>query len=69
MHYREDFPYRDDRNWLAWTTCAKDSKGNVVVSKVPIPDRMKTHSNLSYKQRYTITYLGEEEAIKKLGIF
>jgi len=68
MHYREDFPYRDDKNWLAWTTCAKDSKGNMVVNKVPIPERMKTHSNLSYKQRYHITYLGEEEAIKKIGI-
>jgi succinate dehydrogenase/fumarate reductase flavoprotein subunit len=68
MHYREDFPYRDDKNWLAWTTCSRDDRGNMVINKVPVPDRMKTHSNLTYRQRYVITYLGEEEAIKKLGI-
>ena len=68
MHYREDFPYRDDKNWLAWTNIQKDSQGNMVVSKVLIPERMKTNSNLTYKQRYPIVYAGEEEAIKALGL-
>ncbi|GEM_PF-176338 len=68
MHYREDFPYRDDKNWLAWTNLQKDSKGNMVASKVPVPDRMKTNSSMTYKQRYSIVYAGEEEAIKTLGL-
>jgi succinate dehydrogenase/fumarate reductase flavoprotein subunit len=66
--FREDFPYRDDKNWLAWTACHKDSDGNMTVSKVPVPDRMKTHKDLSYKERYSILFPGEEEAIEKKGI-
>jgi len=67
-HWREDFPYRDDKNWLAWTTCQKDSEGNMEVSKVPVPDRMKTNKDWPYAERYAIGYLGEEEAIARLGI-
>ena len=67
-HWREDFPYRDDKNWLAWQTCQKDSKGNMVVDKVPVPDRMKTDKDKPYKERYAISFPGEEEAIAKLGI-
>lgn len=67
-HVREDYPYRDDKNWLAWTACHKDSNGKMTVSKVPVPDRMKTDKDLSYKERYRIQFPGEEEAIEKLGI-
>ena len=66
--FREDFPYRDDKNWLAWTNIQKDSQGNMTVSKVPIPDRMKTNSSMTYRQRYPIIYAGEAEIIKELGL-
>ncbi len=66
--FREDFPYRDDKNWLAWTACHKDDSGNMMVSKVPVPGRMKTHKDLSYKERYRVLFPGEEEAIEKKGI-
>lgn len=67
-HFREDFPFRDDKNWLAWTACHKDSNGNMTVSKVPVPDRMKTDKDLSYKERYSRSWPGEEEAKEKHGI-
>lgn len=67
-HFREDFPFRDDKNWLAWTACHKDSNGNMSVSKVPVPDRMKTDEDLPYKDRYRSRFPGEEEAMEKNGI-
>jgi succinate dehydrogenase/fumarate reductase flavoprotein subunit len=67
-HFREDFPYRDDKNWLAWTTCKMDSKGNMVLQKEPVPDRMKTNKDMPYAKRYSISFPGEQEAIDRLGI-
>jgi succinate dehydrogenase/fumarate reductase flavoprotein subunit len=67
-HWREDFPYRDDKNWLAWQRCYMDSNGNMVVEKVPVPDRMKTNKHMPYAERYNISFPGEREAITKLGI-
>ena len=67
-HWREDFPYRDDKNWLAWQTCRMDGEGNMVVEKVPVPDPMRTNRDMPYKERYAVSFPGEEEAIEKLGI-
>jgi len=74
VHSREDFPYRDDKNWLAWTRCYKGSDGKVAVEKVPIPDRMKVDTDWSYKARYHMgpfgpnMFPGELEALANLGI-
>jgi fumarate reductase flavoprotein subunit len=35
-HFREDFDFRDDENWLAWIDVA-DSPGGPVLTKTPIP--------------------------------
>jgi succinate dehydrogenase/fumarate reductase flavoprotein subunit len=36
-HYRLDFPYRDDVNWLKWVTVKKDEHGlNVMQEPVPV---------------------------------
>lgn len=35
-HYREDFPERDDENWLRWIIIKQD-KGKMVVSTEPVP--------------------------------
>jgi succinate dehydrogenase / fumarate reductase, flavoprotein subunit len=40
-HYREDYPKRDDKNWLKWVI-VKEEKGKMVVSTEPLPmDRYK----------------------------
>jgi len=67
-HWREDFPYRDDENWLAWQTCQMDSKENMALEKVPVPDRMKTNKDMTYTKRYNLSFPGEQEAMTKLDI-
>ncbi len=67
-HFREDFPYRDDKNWLTWTACHKDNNGKMTVSKMPVPDRMQTDKDLSYEERYRVQFPGEAEAIEKQGL-
>ncbi|MBI4334534.1 MAG: hypothetical protein HY673_25035, partial [Chloroflexi bacterium] len=36
-HYREDYPYRDDVNWLKWVVIRMSSGGLPVVETVPVP--------------------------------
>jgi len=35
-HVREDYPERDDKNWLAWTVVKKEGE-KMVLSKIPVP--------------------------------
>jgi succinate dehydrogenase/fumarate reductase flavoprotein subunit len=35
-HYREDYPKRDDKNWLRWVI-AKQESGKMVLSTEPVP--------------------------------
>jgi len=35
-HYREDYPERDDSNWLKWISL-KDVKGEMTVSTEDVP--------------------------------
>jgi succinate dehydrogenase/fumarate reductase flavoprotein subunit len=44
LHYREDYPRRDDPNWLAWVKL-KEARGKMKVWKEPIPyaERYKNH--------------------------
>lgn len=35
-HYREDYPFRDDRHWLKWIIVQRDSHG-IQVKEVPVP--------------------------------
>ncbi len=36
-HYREDYPQRDDRNWLRWVTLHKGADGNMSVDTEAVP--------------------------------
>jgi len=36
-HYREDFPEKDDTNWLAWIIITQDGD-SMELEKRPIPD-------------------------------
>lgn len=45
-HYREDYPERDDKNWLKWITLKQDG-GRMVLSTEPIPiERYKVKPSL-----------------------
>jgi len=45
FHFREDYPERDDNNWLKWIV-AKQDNGAMKFSTIPIPiDRYKIKPN------------------------
>lgn len=59
-HYREDYPFRDDENWLCWTKI-KQENGKMALEKVPIPESWKPNASLSYRERYPFVFPGEKE--------
>ena len=64
-HYREDFPFRDDKNWLAWIKLVeKDGKMEVV--KHPIPEKWHPDTSLSYREKYHVPFPHEDEYIQNL---
>ncbi len=36
-HYREDYPYRDDRDWLKWIVASRLPDGKTKVAAIPVP--------------------------------
>lgn len=61
-HYREDFPLRDDKNWLCWIT-VKDVDGQMTLSKEPIPDEWKPDPTVPYAARYSYAFPNEPEVL------
>jgi len=49
--YREDYPRRDDKNWLAWTVL-KEENGEMKLDKLPMPVKWKPDRSLSYRDKY-----------------
>ncbi len=66
-HYREDFPYRDDKNWLAWLKLVeKDDMMQVV--KHPLPEKWHPDKSLTYRDKYHGVLPGEDEGRMAAGI-
>lgn len=59
LHYREDYPQRDDPAWLAWTKI-KEEKGKMTVSKEPVPQEWWPDLSKSYEERYDLRFPGEQ---------
>ena len=57
-HYREDYPRRNDPEWLAWTQI-KEEDGAMKVSKVPVPKEWWPDLSRPYEERYPIRFPGE----------
>ncbi|MBW2576327.1 MAG: FAD-binding protein [Deltaproteobacteria bacterium] len=55
-HYREDYPNKDDKNWLAWVIISKDGD-NMKLAKRPIPDAWKPKTK-AYGDRHTESIMG-----------
>ena len=67
-HYREDFPLRDDEEWLAWVILrrgagAQPGAGEMEVLKRPVPAEWRPDSSLTYEERYVNRVPGEEAAL------
>jgi succinate dehydrogenase/fumarate reductase flavoprotein subunit len=67
-HYREDYPYRDDANFLAWVKVSLDEKGDVKSELHPIPEKWHPPVGMSYRQRYGFAYPGEDDARARVSI-
>jgi succinate dehydrogenase/fumarate reductase flavoprotein subunit len=59
-HYREDFPQRDDKNWLVWVKL-KEEDGEMKVLKEPIPEEWQPDLSMPYEERYPTRFPGEME--------
>lgn len=59
QHYREDFPRRDDPEWLAWVKLARVEDGTMGVSKQPVPREWWPDLSAPYEERYPARFPGE----------
>jgi len=57
-HYREDYPRRDDPNWLAWVLL-KEEQGQMKAFKKPIPKEWWPDLSKPYEERYPTNFPGE----------
>ena len=57
-HYREDYPRRDDPDWLAWVTIKSDV-GGVALTRRPVPRAWWPDLSKSYEERYPKRLPGE----------
>ena len=63
MHYREDYPYHDDENWLCHVGVYKDENGEVQCKKIEVPDSWKGDLSEPHEKRYVLLFPGEAEAL------
>jgi succinate dehydrogenase/fumarate reductase flavoprotein subunit len=64
-HYREDYPARDDDNFLAWIRLFMEKDGSMQVKKVPIPEAWKPSPEIPYEERYPERFPGEMAFLSK----
>lgn len=57
-HYREDYPRRNDPEWLAWVML-KQENGKMEVYKKDIPKEWWPDLSVPYEERYPIRFPGE----------
>ena len=62
-HYRSDFPYRDDANFLCHFVARKGEDGSMVMERVEVPDSWKGDVTQDYATRYPGRFPGEAEAL------
>lgn len=63
-HFREDHPYRNDREWFCWVVLKQDGAGGMVLEKRPLPDAWRPPETMAYRDRYPRIWPGED---KELG--
>jgi succinate dehydrogenase/fumarate reductase flavoprotein subunit len=58
QHYREDYPRRDDPDWLVWVKL-QEEQGRMKLSKEPIPKEWWPDFSKPYRERYPKRFPGE----------
>ena len=59
-HYREDYPARDDHEWLAWVTL-RERDGRMVAARRPVPVGWRPAAESAYRDRYPTVFPGEDD--------
>lgn len=57
-HFREDYPHRDDDEWLAWVML-KEENGEMKAYKELIPEEWHPDMSKTYEERYPMRFPGE----------
>lgn len=57
-HYREDYPLRDDENWLCWIK-VQEVAGEMTMIKVPVPEKWHPDPSKPYAERYPVAFPNE----------
>jgi succinate dehydrogenase/fumarate reductase flavoprotein subunit len=53
--YREDYPERDDKNWLKWVMIRKENETMKIWAE-PVPEEFQGDKSLPYEERYPLEY-------------
>jgi succinate dehydrogenase/fumarate reductase flavoprotein subunit len=67
-HYREDYPFRDDKNYLCYLVAQRGDNDEMEVHRVEYPDAWKGNRSEPYLERYTSYFPGEKEAAAAHGL-
>ncbi len=63
-HYREDYPARNDKEWLAWVIISLDGD-KMKLHKKLLPESWKPDLSIPYERRYRLRFPGELEYLRK----
>ncbi len=63
LHYRTDYPYRDDDNFLCYITTTKGEDGSMQVEKLALPESWVGDTTEDYASRYQNRFPGEAELL------
>ena len=63
-HSREDYPLRDDPDWLAWVKL-RDKDGVMELWKEPVPEKWWPDLSRPYEERYRRRFPGEQGASRQ----
>ena len=66
VHYREDYPLRDDPDWLALVKL-REREGEMELLKEPFPEKWWPDLSIPYRERYHSEFLGEESVRRSEG--
>lgn len=65
-HYRMDFPYHDDKNFLYYISLINGNEGEMKLIKIDYPDEWKGNLSEPYEKRYAGAFwMGEKEAMEE----
>lgn len=62
FHYRSDYPYRDDDNFLCYIAVRKGDDGSMEVSRIPVKPEWTGDVTQDYASRYLYRFPGETKA-------